>query len=250
MRIIVSGALGFMGREVANAVNAAGLETAFGVDMADGTAAFPLYHSFDEAPVAEDAVIIDFSKPSALESILNYAVSNHVPAVLATTGYSDEQLAMIDEAAKKIPVFRSYNMSLGVAVLCALSRKAAQILGDGYDVEIVEAHHNRKVDAPSGTAVMLYQSIKDEYDQPREAMYGRHGKDCKRQPQEIGMHSLRGGTVVGEHDVYFLGTSERIRLGHSAENRSVFAVGSVRAACYLATQPAGLYNMENLVSAI
>ena len=251
MKIIIAGALGHMGREVAANAKANGVEIAFGIDAAEGTLDFPVYHSFAEAPVEEGTVIVDFSRPEMLDSLLDYAMTNKIPCVLATTGYSEEQLKKIDEvAAKEIPVFRSYNMSLGVAVLCALATKAAQILGDGYDVEIVEAHHNRKVDAPSGTAVMLYDAIRNEYSEPHTAQYGRSGKDCKRTHNEIGMHSLRGGTVVGEHDVYFLGTSERIKLSHSAENRSVFAAGAVRAAIFMADQAPGLYNMSSIVGNI
>lgn len=245
MKILISGALGYMGREVAAQARATGAEIVAGVDIADGTADFPLYHSYEQCPAAD--VVIDFStwKPGA--DLLTWAVRHRVPAVIATTGLSEEQLAAIDEAAKVIPIFRSGNMSLGIAVLQALTRKAAAILGDAFDVEIVETHHHRKADAPSGTALMLLDAVKAGSTSAREAVYGRHGRDCKRQPQEIGLHALRGGTVTGEHEVCFFGTSERIRISHSAENRGVFAAGALRAAEFLVHQKPGLYTMADVV---
>ena len=138
-------------------------------------------------------------------------------------------------------------MSLGIALLRALAKKAAQVLGDGFDVEIVEKHHNRKKDAPSGTALMLYDAVKDAYDAPREAVSGRQGRDCQRQHQEIGLHALRGGTVTGEHEVCFFGPSERIVLSHSAENRSLFATGALKAAAFLVGKEPGLYNMDDMI---
>lgn len=245
MKILISGALGYMGREVAAQARATGAEIVAGVDIADGTADFPLYHSYEQCPAAD--VVIDFStwKPGA--DLLTWAVRHRVPAVIATTGLSEEQLAAIDEAAKVIPIFRSGNMSLGIAVLQALTRKAAAILGDAFDVEIVETHHHRKADAPSGTALMLLDAVKAGSASTREAVYGRHGRDCKRQPQEIGVHALRGGTVTGEHEVCFFGTSERFRISHSAENRGVFAAGALRAAEFLVQQKPGLYTMADVV---
>lgn len=245
MKILISGALGYMGREVAAQARAIGAEIVAGVDIADGTADFPLYHSYEQCPAAD--VVIDFStwKPGA--DLLTWAVQHRVPAVIATTGLSEEQLSAIDEAAKVIPIFRSGNMSLGIAILQALTKKAASILGDAFDVEIVETHHHRKADAPSGTALMLLDAVKAGSTSTREAVYGRHGRDCKRQPQEIGVHALRGGTVTGEHEVCFFGTSERIRISHSAENRGVFAAGALRAAEFLVMQKPGLYTMADVV---
>lgn len=245
MNILISGALGFMGREVATQAKANGAQIVAGVDIADGTADFPLYHNFEQCPTAD--VVIDFStwKPGA--DLLTWAVQHRVPAVIASTGLSEEQLAAIDEAAKIIPIFRSGNMSLGIAVLQALTRKAAAILGENFDVEIVETHHHRKADAPSGTALMLLDAVKEGCTSEREAVFGRHGRDCKRQPQEIGVHALRGGTVTGEHEVCFFGTSERIKISHTAENRGVFAAGALRAAEFLIGQKPGLYSMADVV---
>ncbi len=245
MKILISGALGFMGREVAAQAKANGIEVACGVDVVPGTADYPLYTNFENCPPVD--VIVDFStwKPGA--DLLTYAVKHRIPAVIATTGLSEEQLAAIDEAAKVIPIFRSGNMSLGIALLRALAKKAASVLGENFDIEIVEAHHNRKADAPSGTALMLLDAVKDGCESPREAVYGRHGRDCKRRKQEIGVHALRGGTVTGEHEVMFLGTSERVKISHSAENRSVFAAGALRAAEFLMGQKPGLYSMDDVV---
>ena len=248
MKILISGAAGHMGREVADQAKAAGIEVAGGVDVASVQADFPVWTDFTQAPVVD--CIVHFSRPASLDGLLAYAMQNRIPAVLATTGYDEAQLAAIDEAAKVISIFRSANMSVGIALLRALSRKAAQVLGDDFDVEIVEAHHNRKADAPSGTALMLYDAVKDAYDEPREAVYGRHGRDCRRAHSEIGLHALRGGTVTGEHEVCFFGPSERITLRHSAENRSVFAQGALRAAAFLPGKAPGLYTMDDVVGEI
>ena len=246
MKIWISGAMGHMGRAVAEQAAASRVEIVGGVDVQGGQADFPVYASFDECPAQGDA-IIDFSRPEGLTALLRYATANRLPVVLATTGYTPEQLQAIDEAARVIPVFRSANMSIGVALLRQLCRKAAQVLGEDFDVEIVEAHHNRKVDAPSGTALMLYDAVKDAYAQPREAVYGRGGRDCKRRHTEIGIHALRGGTVTGEHEVCFLGQSERVTIRHSAENRSIFAAGALRAAAFLVGKGPGLYTMDDLI---
>ena len=215
------------------------------MDIAPGTADFPLYTTFEDCPGAD--VIVDFStwKPGA--DVLSFAVKRRIPVVIATTGLSEEQLAAIDEAAKVIPIFRSGNMSLGIALLRALAKKAAAVLGETFDIEIVEAHHNRKADAPSGTALMLLDAVKEGCESPREANFSRHGRDCKRKKQEIGVHALRGGTVTGEHEVCFFGASERVKISHSAENRSVFAAGALRAAEFLAGQKPGLYSMDDVV---
>ena len=245
MNILLSGALGHMGREVAAQAALEGIGVLCGVDAAVGEAEFSLYTRFEDAPKAD--VVVDFSVPQALPDLLAYCERHGVPAVLCTTGYDDDQLRAIDEAAKKVALFRSGNMSVGIALLRALARKAATVLGDGFDVEIVEAHHNRKKDAPSGTALMLYDAVKNACEQPKQAVYGRHGRDSKRQPGEIGIHALRGGTVTGEHEVCFFGPSERIKLSHSAESRSVFASGALRAAAFLIGREPGLYSMDDLV---
>lgn len=248
MKILISGALGHMGRAVAAQASADGIEIVAGVDALQGDCSFPCHTSFDALPDCSGAVIVDFSRPEALTSLLAYAVRNHLPVVLATTGYTPEQEQEVDQAARQIPVFRSANMSVGVALLRHLCQEAAKVLGETFDVEIVEAHHNRKVDAPSGTALLLFDSIKNAYDEPRYAQLGRGGRNCKRQHNEIGIHALRGGTVTGEHEVCFFGPAERIRLSHSAEDRSVFASGALKAAAYLQGKAPGRYTMEDLVA--
>ena len=237
-----------MGRAVAAQASADGIEIVAGVDALQGDCSFPCHTSFDALPDCSGAVIVDFSRPEALTSLLAYAVKNHLPVVLATTGYTPEQEQEVDQAARQIPVFRSANMSVGVALLRHLCQEAAKVLGETFDVEIVEAHHNRKVDAPSGTALLLFDAIKDAYDEPRYAQLGRGGRNCKRQHNEIGIHALRGGTVTGEHEVCFFGPAERIRLSHSAEDRSVFASGALNAAAYLQGKAPGRYTMEDLVA--
>lgn len=248
MKILISGALGHMGRAVAAQASADGIEIVAGVDALQGDCSFPCHTSFDALPDCSGAVIVDFSRPEALTSLLAYAVKNHLPVVLATTGYTPEQEQEVDQAARQIPVFRSANMSVGVALLRHLCQEAAKVLGETFDVEIVEAHHNRKVDAPSGTALLLFDAIKDAYDEPRYAQLGRGGRNCKRQHNEIGIHALRGGTVTGEHEVCFFGPAERIRLSHSAEDRSVFASGALKAAAYLQGKAPGRYTMEDLIA--
>ena len=247
MRIIISGACGHMGRAVAEAAAAAGVPVAAGVDPCGGAAAFPVYSGFDALPDLPGCVIIDFSAPDSLPDLLAYAEKNRLPAVLATTGYTPAQLDAIDAAAKRLPLFRSANMSLGIALLKALSAQAAGILGEGWDIEIVEAHHRRKADAPSGTALLLYDAIREAAGGDRPAVYGRQGRQ-KRNPGEIGIHALRGGTVVGEHQVCFLGEHERVILSHSAESRSVFAAGALRAAAFLEGRAPGCYSMDQLVA--
>lgn len=249
MKILISGACGFMGREVAAQAKAQGIEVVCGVDIAAAnapvTADFPIYPDYTDAPPVD--VAIDFSNWRPGADILAYAVKHHVPVIIASTGLSEEQLQRVQEAANVVPVFRSGNMSLGTALLRALAKKASSVLGESFDVEIVEAHHRRKLDAPSGTALMLVEAVKAGCAEEREAVFGRHGRDCKRQPQEIGVHALRGGTVTGEHEVCFFGTGERIKISHSAENRGVFAAGALRAAEFLMHQQPGMYTMDDVV---
>ncbi len=247
-RILLVGCLGRMGRVITACVaEREDAEIVAGVDLITGDAAFPVYQSIQEVQKEAD-VIIDFSHPSSLDSILEYASQQGLPCVLATTGYNDVQTARIKEAGAKIPIFFSFNMSLGVNLLCQLSRIAAGILGNSFDIEIVEAHHNQKVDAPSGTAIMLADEINDALDNSKELVYNRHDRRAKREKKEIGMHAIRGGTIVGEHQVIFAGRDEIVTLSHSARSKEVFAAGAVSAAIYMAGKPVGLYNMKNLVA--
>ena len=250
MEIWISGAAGHMGRAVAEQAIAEGIGIAGGFDQKSASLGFPVYRDFSAAPAGGDA-LIDFSSPAALEEVLNFTLSRKIPAVLCTTGYTEEQIKAIDSASASIPVFRSGNMSIGIALLRRLAMEAAAVLGSRFDAEIVEAHHRRKMDAPSGTALMLRDAIRKgrpAVDMP--TVCGRNGRSCKRQPDEIGIHSVRGGTVVGEHEVFFLGDSERIRIAHSAESRSVFAAGALRAAAFLIGKAPGLYDMDDMLSEI
>lgn len=207
---------------------------------------FPIVENVFDLPEKPD-VIIDFSHPSALSDLLSYCKINGVPLVIATTGYSDEERSKIAAAAAQTPIFFTFNMSLGINLLAELAKKAAQILGSQFDIEIVEKHHNQKKDAPSGTAIMLAEVINEELGNTKRYIYDRHSVRQPRGKDEIGMHSVRGGTIVGEHDIIFAGHDEVITLSHSAQSREVFAAGAVNAAVFLAGKPAGLYAMSDLI---
>ncbi len=251
IKILLCGALGKMGKMVAAlAKDMPGCEITAGVDaMASGeeNVGFPLYRALTECREAAD-VIIDFSRPEALAALLSYSQLRSCGLVLCTTGYSAEQLGAIKAHAAKYPVFQSANMSLGVNLQMELCRKAAALLGDGYDVEIVEKHHNQKVDAPSGTALALADAVIAATPSPLEKTYGREGRQTKRRKNELGIHAVRGGTVVGEHNVYFFGADETIELTHIASSRAVFAAGALRAAKFLSAAAPGLYNMQDIVT--
>ncbi len=205
----------------------------------------PVYSSFSGVKESVD-VIIDFSSPSIVRSELEWAVSRGVPAVLATTGYSAEDLEFIEKCSEKIAVFRTANFSLGVNLLVKLVRQAAEALGGNFDIEIIEKHHNLKKDAPSGTALMLADSVNAAFDGGKPYLYGREGAVGKR-GNEIGIHAVRGGTIVGEHDVLFAGEDEVITLSHSVRSKKVFAAGAIRAAKWVAGKPAGRYDMTDVL---
>ena len=249
LRIILSGCNGRMGRAV-ESICAAGpeFELVAGIDLlGQGDRAFPVYTSPAEVREEADAVV-DFSSPAALESLLDFCLARHLPLVLATTGYDPDQLDAIRRAAEVIPIFRSANMSLGVNVLLELVRRAAAALGEGYDVEIVERHHSRKVDAPSGTALMIAEAAAESLSYRPDYIYDRQSVRRPRGEHEIGISSVRGGGIVGDHEVIFAGRDEVIELRHSAMSRDVFASGALRAARFLAgIRRPGLYSMADLV---
>lgn len=242
LKILLSGACGRMGRQVAALAEDEQAEIIAGVDVrAESYASFPVYPSF--SLVQEDAqVIVDFSRPEGLSALLSYARAHRLPVVLAATGYNEEDAAAIAQAAKEIPIFRSANLSLGVYVLKTLTRQAARLLPD-FDIEIIEKHHNQKIDAPSGTALMLYDAVSQPGALP---VFGRNGRTQKREKNEIGIHAIRGGTVPGEHEVGFYGPSEVVTVSHSAQDRSIFARGALRAARFVASQQPGEYSMDDL----
>ena len=190
-------------------------------------------------------VIIDFSHPNALEGLLSYCTMNGVPVVVATTGYTDEQVAKIKKTAEQIPIFFTFNMSLGINLLVELGKRAVNVLGGQFDIEIVEKHHNLKKDAPSGTAIMIAEALNNELGNKMHYVYDRHSVRKPREATEIGMHSIRGGTIVGEHDIIFAGHDEVITLSHSAASKEVFANGSINAAIFLAKKEPGLYDMSD-----
>ena len=247
----IVGCNGKMGYFVAQALSEnKNAQTLFGVDAyGESKFDFPVYKSFDEAQ-QKPGVIIDFSNPAALDGMLSYAIANSVPCVICTTGYSAGQIEKIREASKKIAVFYSGNMSLGINLLIALSKQAAKVLGDSFDIEIVEKHHNLKVDAPSGTALMIADAISGTLENEPQYVYDRHAYRKKRSKNEIGIHSVRGGTIVGEHEVIFAGHDEVVTLTHQAQSKEVFAAGAVNAAVFLASQKPGMYDMTAMFSSV
>ncbi len=247
-RIIITGACGKMGKVIASVVAARDdCEVVAGVDKYnDNTAPFPVYATLEEVNEEAD-VVIDFSNPSLLDDLLTYCKKNNTAVVIATTGYDECEKKKIADAANECPVFFTYNMSLGINLLANLAKKAVNVLGDSFDIEIVEQHHNQKIDAPSGTALMLADAISEEFDKPMKYEYDRHSKREKRTKDEIGIHAIRGGTIVGEHEIIFAGRDENITLSHSARSKEVFAVGAVNAAVFMNGKPAGMYDMGELV---
>lgn len=245
--IILCGANGKMGKVIRDIVaKRDDCRIAAGIDLNTQSDSFPIYSSFDE--IKEDAdVIIDFSNPALLNDLLDFAVKKSMPVVIATTGYDESQKKQIEEASRKTSVFFTYNMSLGINLLANLAKKAVQVLGDAFDIEIIEKHHNQKIDAPSGTALMLADAICEELNKPMKYEYDRHSKREKRTKNEIGMHAVRGGTIVGEHEIMFAGRDEIITLSHSARSKEVFAVGAVNAALFLKDKPAGMYSMKEMI---
>lgn len=247
-KIIITGACGKMGKVIQSIVEKRDDCTVVaGVDKYDdGARPFPVYSTIGEVKEEAD-VVIDFSNPSLLDELLAYGKETKNALVIATTGFDDCQKKMIEEASKECPIFFTYNYSLGINLLANLAKKATQLLGNEFDIEIVEQHHNQKIDAPSGTALMLADAIAEEFDKPMKYEYDRHSKREKRTRDEIGIHAIRGGTIVGEHEIIFAGRDEIITLSHSARSKEVFAVGAVNAAVYMTGKEAGMYDMGELV---
>ena len=249
INILLSGCNGHMGRVVAAIVADDPEKTIVaGIDINTAqTADFPVFSSPSQFIGSAD-VVVDFSSPEALNGLLSYAVENKTPLILCTTGYSEAQIATIENAAAQIPVFRSGNMSLGINLLIDLIKRACAILGESFDVEIVERHHRRKVDAPSGTALMLADAASGALPYSAEYVYERQSVRQARKNTEIGISAVRGGTIVGEHEVIFAGLDEVIELKHSAASRDVFAVGAIRAVSFITSvDKPGVYNMMDLL---
>ena len=250
--ILLSGCNGRMGRAVVSMLEGnPDMSVVAGMDLAAGASPlFPVYDSFDKINETAD-VAIDFSHISLTPALLAYCVGKKLPLVLCTTGIAGDLEAQVADAAKTIPIFQSFNMSLGVSLMLALVRQAAKVLGSAYDVEIIEQHHNKKVDAPSGTAWMIAKAAASALPFEPEYVFDRTGEHRQRGRKEIGVHSIRGGAIVGEHQAMFIGPNETISVSHSAQSRELFADGAVRAAAYLAQNPqARIHNMDDLVHSL
>ena len=249
VRAIMHGCNGHMGQVITGLIKAdEGIELVAGIDKYTGIANdYPVFESLEKCDVEAD-VIIDFSNAAAADALLTYCEEKKMPVVLCTTGLSEEQLAKIPEAAKKTAVLKSANMSLGINLLRKLLKEATKVLAPaGYDMEIVEKHHNQKLDAPSGTAIALADSMNEAMDEAYHYVYDRSQERKKRDTKEIGISAVRGGTIVGEHEVLFAGTDEVIEFKHTAYSKTIFGKGAVEAAKFLAGKPAGLYDMSDVI---
>ncbi len=247
-RIILCGCNGRMGHVVRGIVEEnEDMQIVAGVDITGTEEGFPVFANAEDCDVCADA-IIDFSSPKALDGVLGLAVKKELPAVLCATGYTKEQLEQIKEASEKVAILRSANMSLGINTMSKLISEAARILADnGYDIEIVEKHHNQKVDAPSGTALLLADAMNEQLNNEYEYVYDRSTRREKRPRKEIGISAVRGGTIVGEHEVIFAGLDEVIEIRHTAFSKAVFAKGAVSAARFLAGKGPGMYGMGDVI---
>lgn len=240
-----------MGRVICNIVrNDSESEIVAGVDIAPANAEFPVFSNIKDCNIEAD-VIIDFSTATAVPAVIKYAEEKGIPAVVCTTALSDDTNKMIDKAAEKVAMFKSANMSLGINLIAAILKKYSSVLYDaGFDVEIVERHHNQKIDAPSGTAILLADAVNEGVDEDLEYVYDRSAVREKRDRKELGISAVRGGTIVGDHEVIFAGKDEVIEFTHSAYSKEVFAVGAVKAAKFIKGKPAGKYDMQDVMAEI
>ncbi len=248
-KVIMHGCNGKMGQMITGLIAADDeIEIVAGVDAFEtGNNTYPVFKSIGLCDIGAD-VVIDFSNAQAIDGLLDYCMEKKLPCVLCTTGLSEAQLQKVEEAGEKTAVLKSANMSLGINLLLKLLKDAAGILAPaGFDIEIVEKHHNKKVDAPSGTALALADSINEELDNAYEYIYDRSGRREKRPVKEIGLSAVRGGTIVGEHDVIFAGADEVITFSHTAYSKAVFGKGAIQAAKFLAGKPAGKDDMSDVV---
>lgn len=249
VQAIMHGCNGHMGRVITDIIkNSEGIELVAGVDKYTAVPnEYPVFDSIEKCDVKAD-VIIDFSNAAAVDGLLDYCVDRQIPVVLCTTGLSEEQLVKVEEASKKVAVLKSANMSLGINLLLKLLQDATKVLAPaGYDIELVEKHHNQKVDAPSGTALALADSVNEAAGNEYTYVYDRSQVRQKRDSKEIGISSVRGGTIVGDHEVIFAGTDEVIEFKHTAYSKAVFGKGAVEAARFLAGKPAGRYDMSDVI---
>ena len=251
IRVIMHGCNGKMGQVISGLIAADdAVELVAGIDARDdGHNPYPVFTDINSCDIEADC-LIDFSVAAAVDNLLDYCVANNLPCVLCTTGLSEEQLSKVAEASKKVAILKSANMSLGINLLLKMLKEAAGVLAPaGFDMEIVEKHHNLKVDAPSGTALALADSINEEFDNEYEYVYDRSARREKRPKKEIGISAVRGGTIVGDHDVIFAGADEVITFSHTAYSKAVFGKGAVQAAKFLAGKGAGMYSMADVIEA-
>ncbi|WP_055667590.1 4-hydroxy-tetrahydrodipicolinate reductase [Desnuesiella massiliensis] len=248
VKVILNGCNGKMGRVVQQcAKNGEKLKIVAGIDKNYETSStFPIFNSIKECSLDAD-VILDFSRSEALDGLMEYALKHNKAVVLCTTGYNENQLQYISECSKKLPLFRSANMSIGINLISSILKSITPVLFENYDIEIIEKHHNQKVDSPSGTALLLANAIKSSIKEETEFVYGREG-NAKREHKDIGIHAVRGGNIVGDHEVIFAGAGEVIEITHKAISREVFALGALKACEFMANKPAGLYSMNDVLN--
>ena len=248
VKIILVGCLGKMGRVISSAVtNFPNATIVAGVDkMTTNDMSYPVYTDI-KACKEEFDVVLDFSRPDSLTSLLDYCIPRSKSLVLCTTGYTEVQLETIDSASKLCPIFHSANMSIGINIVNGILKKISGMLYENFDIEMIEKHHNQKVDSPSGTALLLANTIKSSISEETEFVHGRNGI-AKRDPKEIGIHAVRGGSIIGDHEIIFAGQGELIEIKHSAISRDVFAVGALKACAFMLGKTAGLYSMDDVVN--
>ncbi|MEL7603659.1 MAG: 4-hydroxy-tetrahydrodipicolinate reductase, partial [Bacillota bacterium] len=250
IKVIVNGACGQMGSTIVQLLLESPKDFLLLAGVSKTSCAmtsYPLVHDILEAPSSAD-VVFDFSHPSAIPTVVEYCKKNGARLVMGTTGLNDGEFSLLRSASAAIPIFYSGNMSLGVSLQIELIKKAAAMLGEEFDIEITERHHRKKLDSPSGTALMLANALNEKFNDPRKLQFGRHGAS-RRAKNEIGVHSIRGGTITGEHDVEFFGTDESVSISHRAYSRRIFGLGALRAAQFLLHQEPGLYDMRDLLAA-
>ena len=248
MNILLNGASGKMGNEVAKIVEKIDdMQIVSGIGLEeDLSGKFPIYSKTEDIKENVD-IIIDFSVPKATFNVLEYAKSKKIPIVIATTGFSKEEIQKIEEISKEIPIFRSANMSLDINLIAKILKEVAKVLSN-TDIEIIETHHNRKIDSPSGTAILLADAINEVLEEKKEYDFNRMQKREPRKKSEIGFSSIRGGNIVGEHTVAFFGENETLEIKHTSYSRQVFVEGAIKAVRFLITKENGLYDMNDLIN--
>jgi len=250
VKILLFGCFGSMGKVIREKIKEdEKFDIAAGVDNSYKKTDFPVYKNISEVKENVD-VIVDFSSPRSLDSIIDFGIKNSIPLVLATTGYKDRELKMIEKASEDIPIFKTANMSYGVNIMARILKEITTLMEEDYDIEIIERHHNKKADSPSGTAKMIKDVMSGELKEKHNYVYGRIGNETKRKKNEIGIHAVRGGTISGEHLVLFAGEDEVLEIKHTAQSKRLFAKGALKAASYIIMKEKGLYNMDDLINDI